>query len=113
VQRLVPVTPEASSAVGLRQLFAGPTEDETALGYRSPFSAATAGLLLGVRVEERTAFVDLAGGPLAAIANDDCGREAFLAEVEPTLKAVLPVEWVVYSVDGDLRAGCRWMQRCE
>ena len=113
VQRLVPVTPEASSVVALRQLFAGPTEDEAALGYVSPFSEATADSLLGVVVEERTAFVDLAGGALGAIPSDDCGWEAFLAEVETTLKTVLPVEWVVYSIDGDLRAGCRWMQRCE
>jgi hypothetical protein len=70
-------------------------------------------LLLSIKVEERTAFVDLAGIPLAAVASDDCGREAFLAEVEATLKTVLPVEWVVYSIDGDLRAACRWMQRCE
>jgi hypothetical protein len=113
VQRMAPVTPEASGVVALRQLFAGPTEDEIALGYVSPFSEATADMLLGIRVEERTALVDLAGALLEAIPNDDCGRETFLAEVEPTLKAALPVEWVVYSIDGDLRAGCRWMQHCE
>jgi hypothetical protein len=113
VQRLVPVTPEASGVVALRQLFAGPTEDEIALGYVSPFSEATADLLLGIRVEARTAFVDLASASLTTVANGKCGREAFLAEVEPTLKTILPVEWVVYSIDGDLRAGCRWMQRCQ
>jgi hypothetical protein len=113
VQRLVPVTPEASGVVALQQLFAGPTETEAEQGYVSPFSETTAAMLLSIKVEERTAFVDLAGALLEATANDDCGREAFLAEVEPTLKEVLPVEWVVYSIDGDLRAFCRWMQRCE
>jgi hypothetical protein len=113
VRRMVAVSPEASGVLVLRQLFAGPTEDEIAQGYASPFIGATADMLLGIQVEERTAFVDLAGVPLGVLPNDDCAREAFTAEVDTTLKMVLPVEWVVYSIDGDLRAGCAWMQRCE
>jgi hypothetical protein len=113
VRRLVPVTPEISSVVALQQLFAGPTETETGQGYVSPFSAATADMLLGIKVEERTAFVDLAGVFLATQADDPCSREVFLVEVETTLKEVLPVQWVVYSIEGDVLAFCRWMQRCE
>jgi hypothetical protein len=38
--------------VVLQQLFAGPTEDETARGYVSAFSEPTADMLLDVKVEE-------------------------------------------------------------
>ena len=113
VERLVPVTSEASSMVVLQQLFAGPTEAEAAQGYVSPFSEATAGMVTGIRVEGRTAYVDVADVLPAMLADDDCSREAFQAEVEATLKEVLPVEWVVYSIEGDPQAFCQWMQWCE
>ena len=113
VARLVPVTSEASSMVALQQLFSGPTEAETAQGYVSPFSEATAGMAMGIRVEERTAYVDVADVLPAMLADDDCTRQAFLAEVEATLREVLPVEWVVYSVEGDPQAFCQWMGWCE
>jgi hypothetical protein len=113
VPRLVPVTSEVSSMVSLQQLFAGPTEAEVALGYVSPFSEATAGMVMGIRVEGRTAYVDVADVLPAMLADDECTREAFLAEVEGTLKEVLPVEWVVYSIEGDPQAFCQWMKWCE
>jgi hypothetical protein len=113
VARLVQVSPEASSMVALQQLFTGPTESEAAQGYVSPFSKATAGMLVGIQVEGRTAFVDLASVFLATQADDECSREAFLAEVETTLKEVLPVEWVVYSIEGDVMAFCQWRKWCK
>jgi hypothetical protein len=112
-ERVVPVTSEASSMVALQQLFAGPTEAEAAQGYVSPFSEATAGMVMGIRVEGRTAYVDVADVLPAMLARDDCSREAFQAEVEKTLKEVLPVEWVVYSIEGDPQAFCQWMGWCE
>ena len=99
--------------VALRELFAGPTESETALGYISPFSEATAGMVMGIRVEGRTAYVDVADVLPAMLAEDGCTQQAFLAEVETTLKEVLPVEWVVYSIEGDPQAFCQWMGWCE
>jgi spore germination protein GerM len=96
----------------LQQLFAGPTESEAAQGYVSPFSEATADLLVSVRVEGRTAFVDLSDVFLATQAKDDCSREAFLSAVERTLKETLPVEWVVYSIEGDVMAFCQWRAWC-
>jgi hypothetical protein len=98
--------------LALQQLFAGPTEAEAAQGYVSPFSEATAGMVTGIRVEGRTAYVDVADVFPAMLADDDCSREAFLAEVEMTLKEALPVEWVVYSIEGDLQAFCQWMGWC-
>jgi hypothetical protein len=113
VERLVPVSSEASSVVALQQLFAGPTESEAAQGYASPFSEATAGMLNGLRVEGRTAFIDLADVFLGTQGEDECSREAFLAEVETTLKEVLPVEWVVYSIEGDVLTFCQWRGGCK
>jgi hypothetical protein len=113
VERLVPVSSDASSVVALQQLFAGPTESEAAQGYVSPFSEATADLLVSVRVEGRTAFVDMSKVFLATQAEDDCSREAFLSAVERTLKEVLPVEWVVYSVEEDVMAFCQWRKGCQ
>jgi len=113
VERLVPASAQASSMVVLQELFAGPTESETARGYVSPFSEATAGMLMGLRVEERTAYVDVADVLPAMLADDGCIRQAFLDEAEATLKGVLPVEWVVYSVEGDPQAFCQWMGWCE
>jgi hypothetical protein len=110
----VPVTSDASSILALQHLFAGPTEAEAAQGYVSPFSEATAGMWMGIRTQGRTAYLDLADVLPAVLAADDaCGREAFLAEVEATLKEVLPVEWVVYSIEGDPLAFCQWMGWCE
>jgi hypothetical protein len=113
VERRVPVTSEASGMVALQKLFAGPTEDEAALGYVSPFSEATAGMVMGFRVEGRTAYVDVADVLPALMADGGCSREAFRAEIETTLKAVLPVEWVVYAIEGDQQAFCQWMQWCK
>ena len=71
-------------------------------------------MLVGTRVEGGTAYLDLADGFETMFGADDaCDREAFRSEVEATLKEILPVEWVVYSIDGDLQAFCRWMQWCE
>ena len=97
----------------LQELFAGPTQGETEQGYVSPFSEATAGLVLGIRVEGQTAYVDMADVFPAILADDDCARQGFLVEVEATLKEVLPVEWVVYSFEGDVQAFCQWMGWCD
>jgi hypothetical protein len=113
VERLVPATSEASSMVVLQELFAGPTASEVTQGYVSPFSEATAGMVMGVRVEGRTAYVDVADVLPAMLTENGCTQQAFLAEVEATLKGVLPVEWVVYSIEGDLQAFCQWMEWCE
>ena len=73
VARQVPKTAAVATAA-LNQLFAGPTEAERAAGYRSPFSAATAGLLRGVRVDHGSAYVDLNDPrPLLPGATSSCG----------------------------------------
>jgi hypothetical protein len=111
VERSLPVTTEATSVLALKELFAGPTEAESATGYVSPSSEATRDALRDIKVEGRTAYVDLADVRGLILTPTD--REAFLVEVEETLKAALPVDWVVYSFEGDRLAFCQWIERCE
>jgi hypothetical protein len=99
--------------VVLQELFAGPNKAEMDQGYVSPFSEATTGLVLGLRVDGQTAYVDIADVFPAMLADGDCSRQAFLVEVEATLKEVLPVEWVVYTIEGDAQAFCQWIGWCK
>jgi len=113
-QRQVPKT-EGVAAAALRQLFAGPTEDETAGGYRSPFSAATAGLLRRVVIEHGTAYVDL-NDPRALLpgATSSCGAAEFHTAIERTLRQFPTVRRVILAIDGEPRRFYEWMgQDCD
>jgi spore germination protein GerM len=109
VPRQVPRT-EAVATAALQQLFAGPTEDERVAGYRSPFSAASAGLLKRVRIDHGTAYVDLhdlrarLGG-----ATSSCGAAEFHMQVERTLRQFPSVRRVILAIDGEPRAFYDWM----
>jgi spore germination protein GerM len=114
VRRTLPRT-EAVATAALQQLFAGPTEAETAAGYRSPFSAATAGLLKRVHIEHGTAYVDLndlraqLGG-----ATSSCGAAEFNTAVERTLRQFSTVRRVILAIDGEPRRFYEWMgQDCD
>lgn len=112
--RKVPKT-EAVAAAALRQLFAGPTEAERAAGYRSPFSAATAGLLKRVFIEHGTAYVDL-HDPRALLpgATSSCGAAEFGTQIERTLRQFPTVRRVILAIDGDPRSFYDWMgQDCD
>jgi spore germination protein GerM len=114
VARQVPRT-DGVAAAALRQLFAGPTEAERAQGYRSPFSAATAGLLKRVRIEHGTAYVDL--NDLRAQlpgASSSCGAAEFGMQVERTLRQFPTVRRVILAIDGEPRRFYEWMgQDCD
>jgi spore germination protein GerM len=109
VARQLPKTAGVATAA-LNQLVAGPTEDERAAGYRSPFSVATAGLLRGVHVEHGTAYVNL-NDPrtLLAGATSSCGAAEFRTQLERTLRQVPTVRRVIFAIDGEPRAFYEWM----
>jgi spore germination protein GerM len=112
--RQVPKT-EGVATAALRQLFAGPTESERAAGYRSPFSAATAGLLRRVHIEHGTAYLDLSDlrAQLAG-ATSSCGAAEFQMQVERTLRQFPTVRRVILAIDGEPRAFYAWMgQDCD
>lgn len=109
VPRQVPRT-EAVATAALQQLFAGPTEAERVAGYRSPFSAASAGMLKRVRIDHGTAYVDLhdlrtrLGG-----ATSSCGAAEFRMQVERTLRQFPTVRRVILAIDGEPRTFYEWM----
>lgn len=112
--RQVPRT-EGVAAAALRQLFAGPDEAERASGYRSPFSAATAGLLKRVFIEHGSAYVDLNDlrAELAG-ATSSCGAAEFQTQVERTLRQFPTVRRVILAIDGEPRRFYEWMgQDCD
>jgi spore germination protein GerM len=112
--RRVPGTSAVATAA-LRQLFAGPTEAERAAGDRSPFSAATAGLLKRVRIEQGTAYVDLNDlrAHLPGVTSS-CGAAEFGQQIERTLRQFPTVRRVILAIDGDPRRYADWMgQDCD
>jgi spore germination protein GerM len=112
--RRVPRTAAVATAA-LQQLFAGPTEAERAAGYRSPFSAATRGLLKRVFIEHGTAYVDL--HDLRAQlpgATSSCGAAEFGMAIERTLRQFATVRRVILAIEGDPRRYADWMgQDCD
>lgn len=114
VYRQVPRT-EGVAAAALRELFAGPTESERAAGYRSPFSAATAGLLKRVFIVRGTAYVDL-NDPRELLpgVTSSCGAAEFNTQIEHTLRQFPTVQRVIVAIDGDPRRFYDWMgQACD
>ena len=112
--RSVPSTPAVASAA-LRQLFAGPTAAERAGSDRSPFSAATAGLLKRVFIEHGTAYVDLHDlrAQLPGVTSS-CGAAEFGTAIERTLRQFPTVRRVLLAIDGDPRRYAEWMgQDCD
>lgn len=112
--REVPRT-QAVATAALQQLFAGPTEAERAAGYRSPFSAATAGLLKRVHITQGTAYVDLHDlrAQLPGVTSS-CGAAEFNQSIERTLRQFATVRRVLLAIDGDPRRLAEWMgQDCD
>jgi hypothetical protein len=94
---------------------AGQAEAERGAGYRSPFSAATAGWLRRVHIEHGTAYVDLhdlraqLGG-----ATSSCGAAELLTQIERTLRQFQTVRRVILAIDGEPRRFYEWLgQDCD
>ncbi len=110
VEREVPSSTSVAEAA-LAALFAGPTDAETADGFVSQFSAATASMLIDISVQGETAYVNLTD--VRAIipgAGSSCGSMSFFAEVETTLDEILTFERVIYALDGDPTPFYEFMQ---
>ncbi|MBN8493759.1 MAG: GerMN domain-containing protein [Burkholderiales bacterium] len=106
---------QAVATAALQQLFAGPTEAERAAGYRSPFSAATAGLLKRVHITQGTAYVDLHDlrAQLPGVTSS-CGAAEFTLAIERTLRQFATVRRVLLAIDSDPRRYAEWMgQDCD
>ncbi len=109
VERRVPMTRGVAAAT-LRALFAGPTPQEAATGYRSVFSAASAGLLKAVHIRDGTAYVDLHDlGEQLSAATASCGAAEFQAQVSRSLQRYPSIRRVVYAFDGQPRRFYDWM----
>jgi hypothetical protein len=109
-ERVVPATTGVLRAA-LEQLLAGPTESERAAGASSWFSAETADLLLGVRIDDGVAIVDF--GDLRAVipnASSSAGSHMLLSELDATVFQFDTVDAVVYQLEGDPVAFNEWLQ---
>jgi hypothetical protein len=110
VERLAPIGENPAADV-LNLLFAGPTPAEAAEGFVSIFSTETAAILLDVNLTADTAYVNLVDiRPLLPEVSASCGREAFMAEVETTLRQAVPVQRVLFALEGDPALFYEWIQ---
>ena len=83
-----------------RLLLDGPTDDEMADGYTSPFSAATAGALLEVTFDDGAVVVDFADlGDLAGV-DEEPGRSQLLADLNDSLFRHQHVDSIEYRMEG-------------
>jgi hypothetical protein len=82
------------------ELLRGPTPQERAQGYTSPFSEATADLEFTVRIEEGTAFVDFASIDGIVLEPQGCGPTVVLGALDATLLQFEGVERTRYSLGG-------------
>jgi hypothetical protein len=112
VETMTATDPDLALAeAALRELFAGPSAAEAEQGYVSMFSAQTASILKNIKVEGKTAYVNLMDiRQVIPSAGTSCGSQALLAEVGSTVRAALPVERVLYAIEGDPAAFYDWMQ---
>lgn len=109
VERRVPMTRGVAAAT-LRALFAGPTPDEAAAGYRSVFSPASSALLKSLHIRNGTAYVDLHDlGEVLSGATSSCGASEFQAQVSRSLKRYRGITRVIYAFEGKPRSFYEWM----
>ena len=109
VKRKVPAT-RAVARAALSELFAGPTQRESELGYRSPFSAATRTSLRGLRIVGGTAYVDLNDRrDQLAGATSSCGAAELKAQISRTLRQFKTVRRVIVAIEGQPRTFYEWL----
>jgi hypothetical protein len=110
VTRTVPRSPKVATAA-LTELLRGPSARERAAGYWSFFSADTAGMLRGVRVDAGTAVADFHDfRRVIPNASSSYGSAALLAELDTTLGQFPTVKRTLYAFDGNVAAFYEWLQ---
>ncbi len=86
----------------LHSLFSGPTKEEAANGYNSLFSERTKGILRGVNVKNKIAYVDLEDiTKIIPNASASCGSREFMSEVTETLKHNLGISEVRFAINAN------------
>lgn len=110
VSRTVPAAAPLRPA--LEALLAGPTPAERDQGYGGWFSAETADLLEGVRLEDRRALVSFSRRLREVIPNasSSCGSAGLLAQLDRTVTQFPTVDEARYSLEGDRAAFYEWLQ---
>jgi spore germination protein GerM len=110
VNRVIPKTAAVAKAT-LEQLLMGPTEKEKTEGSTSFFSEDTKGDLIGVKVKNKTAYVNfkdltrkISGG------SSSCGSMQLLAQMETTLKQFPTIKKVFFAIEGKPEDFYGWMQ---
>lgn len=99
VERRVPKHADITR-VTLLELLKGPTAEEQAQGYTSPFSADTADILVSVRVADGKAYVDFKDfRELLPEVSASCGSQQFRHQVEQALKQFPGVGQVIYAIE--------------
>lgn len=84
----------------IAELLRGPTPQERAEGYASPFSEATADLGFTVKIAEGTASVDFASVEGIALPSPECAAAAVLGPLDATLQQFPNVERTRYTLRG-------------
>ncbi|SDB80418.1 Sporulation and spore germination [Raineyella antarctica] len=110
VPRTVPASADMLTA-SMQQLLAGPTAAESAQGYRSWFSSATANALVSAKVSGGTSYVNLTDiRTVIPNASTSCGSQALLAQLGTTAQQAGMTPQVRYAIEGQPKAFWEWLQ---
>lgn len=110
VHRTVPASADALTAA-LRELLAGPTMAETAQGFISWFSPATANTLISARTSGTTSYVNLTDlRTIIPNASSSCGSAALLAQLGTTAQQAGMTPRVLYAIEGKPKTFWEWLQ---
>ncbi|MEN8178706.1 MAG: GerMN domain-containing protein [Pseudomonadota bacterium] len=98
-------------SAALEALFPGPTPEERAQGYRSFFSARTAGLLKHLKIESGTAYLDLRDKrtELAGITSS-CGSAEFFSQIQHTLGEYPEIQRIIFAIEGNPGVFYDWLE---
>ncbi|HBB03143.1 MAG: Spore germination protein-like protein Gmad2 [Candidatus Peregrinibacteria bacterium GW2011_GWF2_38_29] len=97
--------------IALKELFKGPLTGEKSLGYSSPFSSETSNILQGIKIENKTAYINLIDiRKLMPNVTTSCGSAQFMSEIEKTVKYNTGVENIVIAIDKNPKTFYEWMQ---
>jgi hypothetical protein len=112
VHRTIPAVPDVATAT-MTELFKGTTPGESAQGYTSWFSAATANTLISIKKTGSTAYINLASDVPVLIPNASasCGSAAYLASMGTTAQQATMTRRVLYALNGKPAPFWEWLQR--